>query len=295
MCKRNVKCLIFLGILAFSLLLSGCGSAPAGKDSVTIDMIHIPAGEFEMGQDADIGFESCQLIYEPYGRTKCKPDWFEDEEPVHTVYLDDFYIDKFEITNADYQVCVENGICDPPNKTSSRHREEYFGNPEFADYPVIYVDWFKAQTYCEWRGARLPTEAEWEKAARGTDGRTYPWGNEYNGDLGNFCDRDDGFNDGYDDTAPVGSYPGGASPYGVLDLGGNVWEWVYDVYGDDYFATFPEENPQGPSAGSTRVFKGGTWYCELGYIGRAAERGGVFPDKEWNMLGFRCASSTAPE
>lgn len=290
MLKQKSKWFIALILLVIVITLSGCGSTPGQE--VTIDMILIPAGDFEMGEDADLGLATCQELYEPYGDRECKHTDFEDEEPIHTVSLDGYYIDKYEVTNADYLSCVEEGVCDPPKKINSYTRKEYYGNPEFDDYPVIYVSWFDAQAYCEWRGLRLPTEAEWEKAARGTDGHIYPWGDNFAGDAGNFCDRDYGYNDGYGDTSPVGSYPAGVSPYGVMDMAGNVTEWVADRYGDDYFVNSPSENPQGPTKGCCRVLKGGTWKCDGVYCVRTADRVWWFPDYKYDFIGFRCATSS---
>jgi formylglycine-generating enzyme required for sulfatase activity len=278
---------LFLGIplLIMSLLSAGC------TPSIYKDMILIEAGEFEMGGEADLGLSTCLERYQSYGDLECKLSDYEDEEPVHTVYLDGYYIDKYEVTNAAYQVCVEEGVCDPPKQAISRTRQKYFGNPDYDDFPVIYVSWFDAQTFCEWRDARLPTEAEWEKAARGTDGRVYPWGDGYDGEAGNFCNRDDGYHDGYEDTAPVGSYQKGASPYGVMDMAGNVSEWVADIYAEDYFITSPAENPLGPSEGCCRVLKGGTWKCEGTYCVRTADRVWWFPDYKYDFIGFRCAAT----
>lgn len=279
-------------IIILLLLLSSCAASSA---SVTVDMIHIPAGEFEMGFDSQEAMVICMEFYEPYGSANkpCKLNAFEDEEPVHWVTLDDFYIDKYEVTTSEYQVCVSEGVCKEPE--SDFEVEGYFDSPEYANYPIVSVGWDDAKTYCEWRGARLPTEAEWEKAARGTDGRTYPWGDEFNGNYGNFCDRDYEFNDGYEENAPVGSFSEGASPYGVMDMAGNAWEWVSDWYGYNYYTNSPGENPQGPAEGSMRVLKGGTWKCEGYYDVRAADRAGWYSDLRYIFTGFRCASSTAPE
>jgi len=273
------------------VLLAGCGPSPEQRVA-TKDMILIPSGEFEMGEDAEQSLSSCQILHDPYHQGECKLSEFEDEEPVHIVYLDEYYIDKYEVTNADYQICVEDGVCDPPKRFNSYTRDDYYVNPEFAYYPVIFVSWNDAQIYCEWRGARLPTEAEWEKAARGTDGRIYPWGDSYNGNMGNFCDRDYEYDDGYEDTAPVGSFPEGASLYGVMDLAGNVGEWIADWYGTKYYSESPFENPQGPVKGSMRVIKGGSYDCEGTYCVRAAERTGWFPEYKYDRQGFRCAASS---
>jgi formylglycine-generating enzyme required for sulfatase activity len=194
-------------------------------------LVFVPAGEFTMGSD----------------------DGNSDEQPAHTVYLDAFAIDRTEVTNAQYARCVQAGACRPPGSSSSYTRANYFADPRYADHPVIYVSWDDARAYCAWAGRRLPTEAEWEKAARGTDGRTYPWGDEWDASKANTSEAGPG------DTTPVGAYPQGASPYGALDMAGNVWEWVADWYGEDYYRESPGENPLGPASGTNRVVRGGSW------------------------------------
>ena len=243
-------------------------------------MVYVPEGEFLMGSaDSDADASS-------------------DEKPQHTVYLDAYWIDKTEVTNAMYALCVQAGVCSPPSSTGSSTRSSYYGDPQYDNYPVINVSWNDATAYCEWAGGRLPTEAEWEKAARGTDGRVYPWGNEnVAGNLLNFCDSncqydwaDKTVDDGYADTAPVGSYPDGASPYGALDMAGNVWEWVNDWYGSSYYGNSPSENPAGPSSGDARVLRGGSWYFYVSSV-RAAGRGGYEPALRVIDFGFRCSLS----
>ena len=175
-----------------------------------------------------------------------------------------------------------------------------YSNSQYDDYPVIHVDWNMAKNYCEWRGARLPTEAEWEKAARGTNGRMYPWGNAFDGTKANFCDANCSFNganknydDGYADTAPVSVYPGGASVYGILNLAGNVREWVADWYGSNIFYDNPSSsNPQGPSSGNSnsRVLRGGSWYDSADLV-RSANRFRYVPAGASYYIGFRCARS----
>jgi formylglycine-generating enzyme required for sulfatase activity len=235
-------------------------------DAKGVPMRLVPAGEFTMGSE----------------------NGDSDESPVHKVYLDAFYMDKYEVTNAMYAACVNAGVCDPPRNTSSYTRSSYYGNAAFDDYPVIYVDWNMAKTYCEWRGARLPTEAEWEKAARGTDGRTYPWGegiscNKANYYAGHSC---------VGDTTQVDSYESGQSPYGIYDLAGNVWEWVNDWYDGKYYNNSPKENPQGPPSGSSRVLRGGSWHDIDDFV-RAANRNGYGPGNILNHVGIRCARRAA--
>jgi serine/threonine protein kinase/formylglycine-generating enzyme required for sulfatase activity len=236
-------------------------SAPPG-------MVYVPAGEFIMGSD----------------------EGDSHEQPVHTVYLDAFYIDKYEVTNAQYRKCVEAGACDAPSPT-------YYDDADYAQHPVVLVSWDDAHDYCRWAGKRLPTEAEWEKAARGKDRQVYPWGNTFDGSKLNFCDKncshswkDASVDDGYTHTAPVGSYPAGASPYGALDMAGNVREWVADWYDQGYYSQSPYRNPKGPESGQERVVRGSSWITSEDTI-RAAFRGHV-TNRGDDALGFRCARSS---
>lgn len=259
----------------FSLVLSACG--PATQTSVE-QMALVPAGEFTMGSN----------------------DGTDDEKPAHTVYLDAFYIDKYEVTNAFYKTCVEAGACEPPRADYSQTHSSYYGNPEFDNYPVIHVDWYQAKTYCEWRNARLPTEAEWEKAARGTDGRIYPWGNDFNGNIVNFCDAtcsldwaDKTYNDGYEDTAPVGSYEDSVSPYGVYDMAGNVAEWVNSqpqIY--PYRADDGRESAE-LTMGTARALRGGAYEHVQDFL-RSSFRSAGDPLGVGVSLGFRCAKDANP-
>jgi eukaryotic-like serine/threonine-protein kinase len=232
------------------------------KDSKEVPMMLVPAGEFKMGSILGDG----------------------DEQPTHTVYLDAYYIDKYEIINALYMACVNVGACDPPRQSDSVTHPSYYGNPEFDNYPVIYVDWNMAKTYCEWRGVQLPTEAQWEKAARGTDGRTYPWGETVDKIYANS-------NQNLLDTTAVGSYERGKSIYGVYDMAGNVFEWVADWYSETYYQDSPSSNPLGPDTGQYRVLRGGSWHS-FPYSFRSSFRGAYdFPEGFGPNLGFRCAKS----
>ena len=227
-------------------------------------MVFVPAGEFIMGS--------------PEGEGN------DDEHPLRTVYLDAFYIGKYEVTNAEYKECVDARACDPPSPTSSSSHDSYYGSPVYDDYPVINVSWYDAKAYCDWKGVRLPTEAEWEKAARGTDGRKYPWGNEFDSYKCNTYEPDVG------DTTEVGSFPDGASPYGAYDMAGNVEEWVADWYDADYYGKATARNPQGPDSGVGRVWRGGSWlYRQLN--ARCAYRDWCPPDFRNFDVGFRVAAS----
>lgn len=250
-------------ILLILLLVTACqpASPQAGstmlseKDHVTL--VFIPGGEFLMGsQESD-------------------PDADVDEIPQHAVYLDAYWIDRTEVTNDMYRRCVESGACTEP-----AHSRRYV-IAEYGAHPILGVSWDQAVAYCTWAGRRLPTEAEWEKAARGTDGRLYPWGNEPpDSDLLNFDHN-------VDDTIEVGSYPAGASPYGVLDMAGNVWEWVSDGFDENYYADSPYENPRGGDSVNRRVLKGGSWSTQAHNV-RASNRFWGFPGRN-DTDGFRCA------
>jgi serine/threonine-protein kinase len=250
----------FLFVGAVAVLMRPAPTAvPTAAPLPTAPMVLVPAGDFTMGS-----------IH------------YDNEKPIHTVYLDAFWIDKYEVTNALYKKCVDAGKCTLPKETQSYTHNSYFGNAQFDNYPVIYVSWERAKIYCEWAGKRLPTEAEWEKAARGTDGRVYPWGNSFDKNLLN------SFEGGKGVTTVVGSYPGGASPYGIMDLSGNVWEWVADWYGS--YPSGLQRNPTGPSSGQSRVLRGGACFDNSSNA-RAANRnlgGSTYSNAD---VGFRCARS----
>lgn len=234
------------------------------SDADGMVIVYVPAGEFLMGSPEGVG------------------DY--DEDPQHTVTLDGYWIDQTEVTNGMYELCIDAGVCTPPGDISSPTHGEYFGNTQFTNYPMINVNWNQANTYCEWAGRQLPTEAQWEKAARGTDGRTYPWGeNPPNENLVNY-------NENIGDTTEVGSYPNGASPYGALDMSGNVWEWVADWYGENYYAQSPTNNPTGPSTGKSRVIRLGSWF-NIDIDISATDRGRDDPKNSAYYYGFRCALS----
>ena len=222
-----------------------------------------------------------------------------NEVPEHDVTLDAFWMDQLEVTNAMYALCVNASVCTPPQNSKSQRRPAYFNNPEFNDYPVIYVTWGQAKAYCKWAGRRLPTEAEWERAGRGDDFRTFPWGEDKaDGLLANF-------NMLVGDTSRVGTYPAGASPFGVLDMAGNVAEWVNDSYSFSYHASLENtSNPTGPvtSSNFNRVVRGGSLgdaeinirvskrSSVLGSNLNAAPGSSVYLGNFSPRIGFRCAA-----
>jgi serine/threonine-protein kinase len=253
------------------------------------EMVYVAAGDFLMGsEDAEAD---------------------DDEAPEHTVYLDDYWIYKYEVTNEQFADFlneqgneIEGGVtwldADDEDVLIQQAGGEWAPESGYGDHPVVEVSSYGAQAYCEWAGGRLPTEAEWEKAARGSEGLTYPWGSTgVTGNRANFCDvncdydwKVDSQDDGFSMTAPVGSFPDGASPYGALDMVGNVWEWVADWYDEDYYQNSPSQNPTGPASGTYRILRGGSWYDDERRL-RASNRSRGDPDSSNNDLGFRCLSS----
>jgi formylglycine-generating enzyme required for sulfatase activity len=228
------------------------------------EMVLIPAGSFTMGGGPEGDF---------------------DEQPQRVIYLDPYYIDKYEVTNADY------------NRFTRMLKRPAPVVPVFEDnvnllkgdmQPVVGVMWLDAVAYCKWASKRLPTEAEWEKAARGEDGRTWPWGNTFNPKLANGRGEEDGFK--Y--SAPVGSFEKGRSPYGVYDMAGNVSEWVSDWYDQFYYKSAPFKNPKGPEdpgINQVLIYRGGS-YNSIGHDLRASKRfGGAHPERGESSVGFRCA------
>jgi formylglycine-generating enzyme required for sulfatase activity len=230
-------------------------TTPAGT---THEMVQVPAGSFEMGSTAN-----------------------SNEQPVHTVNLDGYYLDTYEVTNAQYEAYVTTG----GGVASSYANDSRFN---VADHPVVGVSWIDAEGYCGWAGLRLPTEAEWEKAARGTDERTYPWGDETA-----TCDRAVMLGGGKsgcgtNTTWPVGSKPAGVSPYGAQDMAGNVYEWVADWYASDYYGSSPDSNPTGPVTGSYRVLRGGSRNNSTWNLSASIRRTNK-PSYRSSYPGFRCA------
>jgi eukaryotic-like serine/threonine-protein kinase len=237
------------------------------KDAKNVTMIYIPAGEFTLGSDTGGDIAS---------------------RPAQKIDLAAFYIDKYEVTNEMYDACVYAVECRKPTSMGSAKRNTYYKNPVFANYPVIYVNWKMANAYCEWRGGRLPTEAEWEKAARGAqDERIYPWeGGELSCGFANYqsCNGD---------TTPVDQYEKGKSPYGVYDMAGNVWEWTSTMFKPyPYDAADGREEQLKPG---DRIIRGGGWGLFLGSASiRVDVRLKVDPNYSGSAVGFRCALPATP-
>jgi formylglycine-generating enzyme required for sulfatase activity len=250
----------------------GIGSSMT-READGMTLLLVPEGEFTMGNDSSN---------------------FEREIPAHEVFLDAYWIDQTEITNVMYATCVAADGCKPPKETKSFTYPEYFANPDFDDYPVVYVSWDSATAYCTWAGGRLPTEAEWEKAARGTDRRIYPWGNDWDPAKVNSAEG------GSRDTTPVGQYSlAGDSPYGCADMAGNVWEWCADWFDEKEYqrraaSRTTVKDPQGPEKGTTRVLRGGSFFSSRGNA-RAAVRAHINPGY-WKVNdGFRVVSASPAE
>ena len=265
--------------LIFSIFLAGVANANTaatqptefvGKDGAP--MVLVPAGPFPMGA--------------PPGAR----DGGRDEYPRHEVFLDAYYIDKFEVTNGRYLEFMKNTGHRPPKHLNDPRQDLWQAGlmPEsIADRPVINVDWYDAEAYCRWAGKRLPTEAEWAKAARGTDDRRFPWGNvePTHGHLN--------FNQpwqGEKTLMPVGTYEAGKSPFGAYDMAGNVWEWVADWYDPRYYEKSPARNPKGPETGTHKALRGSGWEVEAPLV-RAFSRVKSDPLNRNYATGFRCARS----
>jgi formylglycine-generating enzyme required for sulfatase activity len=250
------------------------------------EMRLVSAGWFRMGSTDSEVANAYQLAKKYFAGAQTS--WFEAEQPVHRIWIEAFYMDTYEVTMQEY--------------TAFRQATGHDALPDWvskyapgAEHPVVGVSWDDAAAYCRWAGKALPTEAQWEKAARGTDRRLYPWGNaSVTGRRANYCDakceedwKDTSADDGARYTAPVGSYPAGASPYGLQDLAGNVLEWVQDWYDKDYYRRSPERNPVNTTPSEERVLRGGAW-DNLPAILRAAARGRLAPSDRRTNLGFRC-------
>lgn len=287
---------VFVGIA----LANPIGAQPGGDSTpITVrtnpkdgaEMVLVPAGEFIVGSTDD----QIETAYQAAMKVvKVPHSDYTDEGPQHKVFLDGYFIYKTPVTVAQYKkFCAATGRGMPQS-------------PDWGwkdDQPIVNVTWDDAKAYCNWAGVLLPTEAQWEKAARGTDGRLYPWGNRWD-DKRLQCSKNAPSDARR--TAPVGSFPAGASPYGCLDMAGNVWQWCADWYDVDYYKTSPKRNPTGPDHGNYRVMRGGSWRYggPITFMFRTADRSRQAPDggtsirdpeggglwKAHDEIGFRCVA-----
>lgn len=276
---KSIK-IAFVLIFTSSLLI---GCAGTGKVPIT-------------GEEEKVSHDISEMVLIPAGNFTMGSDEYDNEKPAHRVYIDAYYIDKYEVTNQKYKVFIDAGGYNEKTywteegwqwKTKENITKpywwdsgEYNSGPSYANYPVVGISWYEAYAFAKWAGKRLPTEAEWEKAARGIDARTYPWGEGLDNGRANYNSSG---------STPVGSYPSGASPYGCLDMTGNVWEWCNDWYQNDYYSISPSKNPQGSSSGTFKVLRGGSWDLDVNGL-RCAVRYYFNPDFRnfVNGVGFRC-------
>ncbi len=267
--EKNLKYPVFKVLkFLFVVLLLSPGVSGILKAEAR-EMVLVPEGPFTRGSsEADILWAAKQFHSESL-------DWYRDETPAHNATLPAFEVDKFEVTFGDYALFMEATGKQPPREFENSR----LNHPR---QPVVSVSWQDAKDYCAWEKKRLPTEAEWEKAARGTDKQHYPWGNEPDALNANIRGKGDSFRN----TSPGGKFPEGASPYGAMDMSGNVWEWT-----EDWYRPYPgNEYPNDFYGERFKVIKGGSWDSNLD-LARPAVRGKAFPDQKKNYIGFRCAAS----
>ena len=276
-----------INLLPFAVTPSPTQTASVSPEAMrtspkdNMPLVYVPAGEFLMGStDQDPGADV-------------------DEKPQHTVTLDAFWIGQTEVTNAMFAAFLNemgNQVEERASWLNAAAEDvailqnqdgAWLPRGGYEDHPVTFVTWYAARAYCSWAGGRLPTEAEWEKAARGSDGRIFPWGNEIDCTKANYLDCH------LAGSLPVGSRPAGASPYNVLDMTGNVWEWVSDWHAAETYASSPTENPSGPETGLARVVRGGSWLFDAKHA-RAANRRSDGPLITKPDYGFRCAFPDSP-
>jgi formylglycine-generating enzyme required for sulfatase activity len=272
-------------------------------------MLYVPGGTFQMGSneaDIDYALQLCHDYVNEENLINCQRSLFENELPMHSVTLDGFWIDKTEVTNAQFVAFLnahgsdfdlDDGAwieLDDPHTLIERQGNAFHLEDGYGDHPVVNVSWYGAAAYCDWVGARLPTEAEWAYAARGPESSRFPWSDTFKGNNLNYCDAnceyewaDSTIDDGYVYTAPVGSYPSGKSWCGALDMAGNVWEWLAD-WGVNYGSQRSYQDPSQPFHRESRSLRGGSWY-DVPNIVRSTTRMALYPSVTWNNVGFRCA------
>ena len=252
---KKIQIRTFLFWLA--LLATGISSAWAVPKTPP-GMVYVPEGYFQMGQSSSKS---------------------EDQKPMHFVFTSSYFIDKYEVSNAEYTKFLD---------AVEHVKPKYWDDERFnqPDQPVVGVSWFDAMAYSRWKGRRLPTEAEWEKAARGNDGRLYPWGEKWTKGEKLYFVNVYGMEDRYEFTAPVNYYAAGASPFGALNMAGNVWEWCLDWYDKDYYRISPELDPEGPEAKQVKVLRGGSWINDIDGV-QVTQRARNLPETQNKIYGFR--------
>ena len=297
---KRTFALIYIFVLS-TLMFAACG--PAAVPTTTADS---PPKCIAIGQIWVSSVDGVTLVCVPAGRflmgaADDDPLAKDSEKPQHEVNLDAYWIDRTEVTNLNFGKCLAAGACHPKQyQTSAASYIPYSVHPDTPNYPALLYESEPALEYCQWAGRRLPSEAEWEKAARGTDARLYPWGNDpLDCSLANYyaCDpflssRSTGPHCGNSEhckTDQVDSYAAGASPYGALNMAGNVWEWVADWYQADYYSQSPADNPKGPANGDFRVIRGGG-ATSISQDLRVTRRASGEPEHYMDgQMGFRCA------
>ena len=242
---------------------SPTAAPPYNTSRDDVEMVLIPEGPFVMGSDDENALFNAK--------------------PAHEVTLKSFWIDRYEVTNEQYARCVAMQYCTEPKDFSSASRKDYYANPDYANYPVIHVDYYQATAYCAWAGKRLPTEAEWEKAARGEDSLIYPWGSRLSAEIPAQVNH---FQEG--DTVPVDAFPEGVSPYGVYNLLGNVWEWTSDQYDEYYYSSSSSADPQAFVGGNDYVIRGFSWSYPFSRLEIYTRNYSYILNHSYD-LGFRCA------
>ena len=269
---KKIMVLVLMVLLNGFSIIKAEATPPSSTKQAPPNMVHVPAGKYLAGYLAERAYNECKK-----NNNKCRKSWFEDEEPIKEIEIDEFFIDIYEVTQKNYK------------KVTGKNPSAFKGN----NLPLESVTWDEANQYCRKVGKRLPTEAEWEKAAKGGKNANYVWGNEVESNKANFCDascshgwKEDQFSDGFENTAPVGSFP--PNGYGLYDMAGNVYEWVADWYEGDYNSVRPTLNPMGPASGDEKSTRGGSW---INYSSgtRPTDRSGADPDERYEYGGFRCA------
>ncbi len=280
-----------------------------------MEMVFVPSGTFLMGSSddqIDNAMNDCKKMY--HKEKDCQRHIYSNQEqPQHEVYVDAFWIDKTEVSNSQFCKFINTKGNQMTNgvkwfEPGAGHRGIIYGyiqeidgvfTPKtgYENHPAIEVSWYGAKAYCDWVDGRLPTEAEWEYAAKGESNNIYPWGNEFKGNLVNYRDstfnfdnmgKDTSFSDGYSEWAPVSSYHAGASWCGALNMAGNIHEWVSDWYSVDYYSISPKDNPKGPKNGTLKIGKGGSWYDPSWHV-RCSYRKVLTPSSaRMHWIGFRC-------